>query len=593
MKRSQLVLVGSIWAVLGASTLVACGDDSEDDSGQGGSTSTGGKSATGGKTSTGGASTGGTVPGTGGKTATGGAGGSEEPGGGGAAGSEEPGGEAGSGGAVEPGGPISESADVLLEGVNDLRGLTFAADGKIYGSGHIGADNTAADRRLAIVRLTADGELDDTFGEKGIVSFNLRERVVEAAPEGGEGGAGGGASEGEGGEGGASGPSEIVINDGDEQSLGVVELENGDVIVQANVRDASGKGSDVMLLRLDSDGELVDSFGEKGIQKIDFGWSDDDAAAWTGATGPSDQAWGVSLDNTSGEEKLVVFGFGPAKVGQMTGDPAVQRTDNDRYIARVLADDGSFDPDFNDGEVFSYNSGGTFNDNGRRGLVLEDGSLVSGGYTNYGEGLGNHILVIQLTPEGTPDPSFGFGIASPGVARTNPFLDDGGVAECYGVAVQKSGRYVTTGYGRATVANGQSSLGWETTDGVDMISVALLPEGNAVDTGWGKQGTFVVQSEGLNLGNTEDRGRDLLALPDDRLVYAGRLGPNPALFVATAKGELDASVGEDGVFSYDALTDPTSHFFRITASADSKRIAASTSNHADGVLVAILDVGEQ
>lgn len=286
-----------------------------------------------------------------------------------------------------------------------------------------------------------------------------------------------------------------------------------------------------------------------------------------------------------------MFGHGPAKVGQTTGNPAVQRTDNDRYIARVLADDGSFDPDFNDGEVFSYNSGGTFGDGGRRGIVLEDGSIVSGGYTNYGEGLGNHIVLIKLTPEGAPDPDFGFGIASPGVVRTNPFLDDGGVAECYGVAVQKSGRYVTTGYGRATVANGQSSLGWETTDGVDMISVGILPEG--VDTGWGKQGTFVVQSEGLNLGNTEDRGRDLLALPDDRLVFAGRLGPNPALFVATAKGELDGSVGEDGVFAYDALTDPTSHFFRITASADGKRVAASTSNHADGVLVAILDVGEQ
>ncbi len=164
---------------------------------------------------------------------------------------------------------------------------------------------------------------------------------------------------------------------------------------------------------------------------------------------------GVSLDDSSGEEKVVVFGFGPAKVGATTGDPAVQRTDNDRYIARVLADDGSFDPDFNDGEVFSYNSGGTFSDGGRRGLVLEDGSIVSAGYTNYGEGLGNHILVIKLTPEGTPDPSFGFGIASPGVARANPFLDDGGVAECYNVAVQSSGRYVTTGYGRATVANGQ------------------------------------------------------------------------------------------------------------------------------------------
>ncbi len=590
MKRSQLVLVGSIWAVLGASTLVACGDDSDDGTGQGGSPSTGGKAATGGKTSTGGASTAGAAD-TGGKAATGGGGGaagSEEPGGGGAAGGEEPGGEAGSGGAPEPGGPVTKSSDVLLEGVNDLRGLNFAANGKIYGSGHIGAD-TSTDRKVAVVRLTADGELDESFGDQGIVSFNLRERVVEE-PEAGEGGEGG-ASQGAGGEGGASGPSEIVVNDGDEQSLGVVELENGDLIVQANVRDESGKGTDVVLLRLDSDGELVDSFGEKGIRKLDFGWTDADAASWTGATGPSDQSWGVALDRSSGEEKVVVFGFGPARAGQTTGDPAVQRTDNDRYIARVLADDGSLDPDFNDGEVFSYNSGGTFSDGGRRGIVLADGSIVSGGYTNYGEGLGNHIVLIKLTPEGNPDPDFGFGIASPGVVRTNPFLSDGGVAECYGVAVQKSGRYVTTGYGRATVANGMSSLGWETTDGVDMISVGILPEG--LDTSWGKQGTFVVQSEGLNLGNTEDRGRDMLALPDDRLVYAGRLGPNPALFFATAQGELDGSVGEGGVFAYDALTDPTSHFFRVTASADGKRVAASTSNHADGVLLAILDVGEQ
>lgn len=583
MKRSQLVLVGSIWAVLGASTLVACGDDSDDGAGQGGSPSTGGKAATGGKTSTGGTSSAGAAD-TGGKAATGGGGGaagSAEPGGGGAAGGEEPGGDAGSGGALEPGGPVTKSSDVLLDGVNDLRGLSFAANGKIYGSGHIGADNTT-DRKLAVVRLTADGELDESFGDQGIVSFNLRERVVEEA-EAGAGGAGG--------EGGASGPSELVINDGDEQSLGVVELENGDLIVQANVRDESGKGTDVVLLRLDSDGELVDSFGEKGIQKLDFGWTDADAASWTGASGPSDQSWGVALDRSSGEEKVVVFGFGPAKVGQTTGDPAVQRTDNDRYVARVLADDGSLDPDFNDGAVFSYNSGGTFSDGGRRGLVLADGAIVSGGYTNYGEGLGNHIVLIKLTPEGKPDPDFGFGIASPGVARTNPFLDDGGVAECYGLAVQKSGRYVTTGYGRATVANGKSSLGYETTDNVDLISVGILPEG--VDTSWGNQGTFVVQSEGLNLGNTEDRGRDMLALPDDRLVYAGKLGPNPALFVATAQGALDASVGENGVFAYDALTDPTSHFFRVTATADGKRVAASTSNHADGVLVAILDVGEQ
>jgi uncharacterized delta-60 repeat protein len=431
--------------------------------------------------------------------------------------------------------------------------------------------------------MNADGTLDESFGNDGIVQFNLRERVVEDVP------AGAGGASGEGGAGGA-GPTEIVVNDGDEQSLGIVELENGDLIVQANVRDAGGKGTDVVLLRLDSDGELVDSFGDGGLQRVDFGWTDEDAASWTLATGPSDQSWGISLDNSGDEEKVVVFGFGPAKPGQTTGDPAVQRTDNDRYVARVLASDGSFDPDFNDGAVFAFNSGGTFSDGGRRGIVEADGSIVSAGYTNYGDGLGNHIVVIRLRPDGTPDPEFGFGIAAPGVARANPFLDDGGAAECYQVGKQSSGRYVTTGYGRATVANGLSSYGWETTEEVDLVAFGLLPGG--IDTTFGREGTLAIQSEGLNLGSTEERGRDLVVLPDDRVVFAGRFGTDPALMVITPAGELDDSVGDAGRFQYDPLSGTTSHFFRIALSADRTRIVAGTNNHADGVRVAVLSVGE-
>ena len=38
------------------------------------------------------------------------------------------------------------------------------------------------------------------------------------------------------------------------------------------------KGMDVVLLRVDDEGEPVDSFGEKGVQRIDFGWSPADDA---------------------------------------------------------------------------------------------------------------------------------------------------------------------------------------------------------------------------------------------------------------------------------------------------------------------------
>ena len=573
MNRSRWVLLGGISALFAATLVTGCGDDSDDDDATGGSTSTGGKSTTGGKSGTGGTAAGGTGAG-----GTAGAGGAVDPEAG-AGGSDR----GGAGGGPAIGGELTKASDTLIESVNDLRGLTFAKSGKIYGSGHVGAD-ASVDRELAVVRLNADGTPDDSFGDEGVVTFNLRARIVEDVPTGG-----GGAS-GEGGAGGA-GPTETVVNDGDEQSIGIVELDNGDLIVQANVRDEAGKGTDVVLLRLDSDGELVTSFGDAGMKKLDFGWTDGDKASWALETGPSDQAWGLSLDSSGDQEKVVVFGFGPAKVGQMTtGNAPVQRTDNDRYVARLLADDGSLDPDFNDGEVFSFNSGGVFSDGARRGLVEADGSIVSSGYTNYGEGLGNHIVLIRLRPDGTPDANFGFGIAAPGVVRSNPFLDDGGVAECYALGKQSSGRYVTVGYGRATVANGSSSYDWQTTEEVDLVSFGVLPGG--IDTTFGREGTLAIQSEGLNLANTEDRGRDLVVLPDDRVVLAGRFGTDPALFVLDPDGEFDPNSGDDGRFRYDPLTGTTSHFFRVTASADGKRIAASTNNHADGVLVALLEVAD-
>src|SRR5690606_29999038 len=100
--------------------------------------------------------------------------------------------------------------------------------------------------------------------------------------------------------------------------------------------------------------------------------------------------------------------------------------------------------------VFSFGSPGGYSDNGRRGIVEADGSILSAGYANFGEGFGNHVVLLRLLDDGAPDASFGFGIAAPGATRFNPFIDDGGMAECYAVGRQSKGLIVTTGYGRAT-----------------------------------------------------------------------------------------------------------------------------------------------
>jgi len=399
----------------------------------------------------------------------------------------------------------------------------------------------------------------------------------------------------------------------------LVELANGDVVVQANVSDGQGgapipdtaqgpagtraNGTDVVLIRFDKNGELVTSFGESGIAKVEFGWKPSDDASWpvptydsskTPATAqyswsgfPSDSAWSLLLDTSGGEEKLVVTGFGPAKK-VASGS---QRVDNDRYVAKLLASTGAPDPTFNSGEAYTFGTPGTLSDGARHGAIEADGTILSAGYTNLGEGLGNHVLLLRLNPDGTPDASFGFGEPSiPGVAVFNPLVVDGGVSEGYGVARDANGRYITTGYGRATAEGQTSSLGYATTaDGPDLVSIAVKSDGTGIDTSWGNQGTRVIQSEEFGLSSTEDRGRDIAALPDGRVIQAGAFGSQPALFVLTPEGELDESVGEQGRFVYDAFSGETAaHFFRVTVSPDGQHIAAATGNHADGARLAVL-----
>lgn len=585
MQRHWLTWLSAV--ALFALPVAACGDDDDGD-GAGGSGGANAGSGAGGRTSggSGGRSGSGGSPnnegGSGGNGTTGGRGGA---GAGGSAGSEDN----GDAGVPETYAAIEKVSDRTLTGANDLRGLAYSASGKIWASGHTDAD--ATNRKLVVARFNADGTPDTEFGEGGFL-------VKDVVP-------------------------------GDEQSLGIVELSNGDVVVQANVSDGQGgaaitdsnptpgaagartNGANVVLLRFTSAGEPVNSFGPNGdgIAPVLFGWAPADDASWpvptynsslaaamqySGPGFPSDQAWGLVVDNSGGTEKLVVNGFGPARK-LATG---TQRFDNDRYVAKLLASDGSADPTFNGGVSYTFNTQEALSDGGRRAIVESDGTIISSGYTNLGTGLGNHVVLLRLKPDGTPDTDFGFGTPSiPGVAVFNPFVANGGVAECYGVARQENGRYITTGYGRATAANTPSTYGYATTDMVDLVSFAVKSDGKGVDTTWGNEGTRAIQSEESNLGGTEDRGRDLAVLADGRTVQIGRFGVDPAIFVVTPDGELDRGVGTRGVITYPALTSTVetvnpSHFFGLAVSKDGKHIAASTNNHPAGVILAVLSVAD-
>ena len=454
---------------------------------------------------------------------------------------------------------ITSVADfVTADKANDFRGLAYGADGKIYVSGHKGDPSAETNPTTVVVvgRFNADGTPDTTFSEDGF--------------------------------------AEVDLGPGVEQSLAVAPLADGSVIAAVNANEEDG-GISIFLVKFDADGQQVagDWGGETGAVEVVFGWANANNDAFPGVENPpQDTAWDLKVDSSSGEEKLVVAGHGSAAEGS-------DRTDADRYLVRLLASDGSVDPAFNGGTPVTYHSAQTLAEGGRRVLVEADGALLSAGYTNLGETLRNHIILIRLNPDGTLDQNFGgfvtpqssadaIGLtATPGVAVFNTLVGDGGFAEGYAVAKLSDGSYVTTGYGGATAEGQASTLGYKTTEGPDIVSFKVA--GKALDTTYGEGGQAVVQSEGLGLASAEDRGRVVVALPGDRTLHAGRFGGVPAAVVLDASGQLDTSVSGDGILELpnDALG---AQFFGAAVSPDGKHIALSTNNDKAGARVVVLEL---
>ena len=484
----------------------------------------------------------------------------------GTAGAAGPTGAAGAAGADGADGGISAvtpAVDVITTAANDLRGVTYSRvaphANKIYVSGHVGT--TDANRQVVVGRFFADGTPDSSFATDGFLELNVT----------------------------------AATGSGDENALSLTELQGGDLIVSTRATDADG-GQSVYLLRITPDGAQAAGWGDAdGKVEVVFGTANADNATFPGFPGaaPSDLAWDVIVDPSVTTDRVVVFGIGPA------GDGV--RTDRDRYVARmtISATGATADPTFNGGEAYTFAGTGTLTDNARRGLVEADGSIVTAGYTD--PGAGEHVVLIKLTPAGELDTTFGgftqstaIVAATPGIAVFNPFEADGGFAESYAVGAQSTGSYVTTGYGRATTRNGTtpSTLGYEISDGQDMVAFRVVA-GTAAeeDLTWGQGGQIAVQSEGQGFPTTEDRGRHLVILPDDRTVVAGRFGGNAAAFVLTDMGVPDTLVFGDGIIELPNAT-VTSQFFGLALSPDGSRVAMTTNSNDNGARLVVLKVGQ-
>lgn len=609
----------ALFALAMSAGTAACSGDPGDADGGGGADGSGGSEEDGSGGSeedgTGGAAdgTGGTSDGTGGTSD--GAGGNADGGmggqGGEGSGGEGSGGEGTGGEGTGGSGPIfvQEKAFLLDNAINPY-GTLIASDGKIYISGttdtggvDLGDTQVSDNLRLAVWRLNADGSLDGTWGTAGKLT------------------------------------ADTIINPG--TSYDIVQLRDGNFVVHF-----SGGPAGVSLVSLSSAGvfgtpstvtfgwtteertEVADlcvaaAEAEEAVtDATDGGVCDDedvtydevacdvllDAAeatalecttVWPAATAPAfaqrpttlaqENSWGMALDSSGAEDKLVVAASSSAaKVATGT-----QRTDTDRYITRVLASDFSFDTTFNGGSVFTVNvSNLNLNDNTRRVIVEADGSILGSGYTNIndafvGLGYGNHIALVRLLPNGTADPDFGFTSVpntdfNPGQTLYLPFLGTGAMAEAYAAARTSTGAYVTTGYGTSNFNEPSIS--------VDLVATAYNPGVNqdGLDPTFGGNtagvvGGFAVQSEGdpnAGVSGTNpfmDRGRSVVALPDDRTVHGGVYDDLAAFFVLTPDGQLDETVGNGtGRIQY---AFPFA-FFGLTKSSDGSRVVGSSQSKA-------------
>lgn len=414
--------------------------------------------------------------------------------------------------------PLSPSSDRYL-------GATRAPGGGTYNVGYTTV--AGMDRAFVVTRVDEDGELVPGFGVGGVAVVNVVTGPFDPPPTG------------------------TAPNGSAEIARGVVVQADGKIVISGQAETPPGLGAldsrdqDIYVVRLLPNGSPDPTFGgPTGTVRINLS----NGVPTTG-TPNTDQAYGLDIRPNG---KILVIGAR----GVDSGTPA--KTDRDLIVAQ-LNPDGSLDATFGTGGVATSPTPG-LNENPRRGLLESNGNYVA---TAYGTGIGGQTrpFITRFLPGGTPDPSFGVG----GVATGEVGGPAPGFAEAYG-AVRSGDGYVLAGYGSrsTTPANG-----------IDVV-VYRFTDAGVYDTTFADGGLLT-----YNRVNGADRGRDIAALPDGRIVVVGSSAtPAPGadldalVLVANPNGTLDSSFGNSGVSVVD-LGGPNDAFFGITPVLNGSAVVAA------------------
>lgn len=311
-------------------------------------------------------------------------------------------------------------------------------------------------------------------------------------------------------------------------------LVTGPIERDVNAEGDAARDTDIAVVRFDMSGKPDPSWGEGGVLKLDLGTG----RVTTGTTFVGDTSWGMGALPGG---KAVVF-------GSMLAEGA-DRTDTD-YVIVGLTSAGAVDTSFgNNGKVVvDLNKSG---DNPRHIMVQDDGKIVTSGYSNSG-GVVRPVL-IRLSAGGVLDAAFG----DKGVA-TDTVLP--GVTEAYNVT-RHGGDYVAAGYGR----------GADTAEKVDLVAYRF--HGN------GKRDLNFGIADGLtriNIADDDDRARNIIALPDGRLIAVGS-GKRSAtdidgmVVLMAQNGKLIEEFGDGGKLITD-IGGPNDSWYGVALTPDNSAI---------------------
>jgi uncharacterized delta-60 repeat protein len=541
-RTNRHALVACLLIAGGLGAVTACGDDDDGAPGDtgGGSGGKGGKGGTSGTSGEGGTSaTGGTSGSSGaaGRGGTSGQGGTAGEGGAGSGGEETggsagvPGGMGGEGGEVTfwPDGVTANGIDPTVD--DRFHGVAFDSSNNVYATGYLGEGvvTSGTSRQVVVAKYGTNGQLVANFGTTGTPGLAL----VDLSPYLG-----------------AGDDMSTTTDDPDpsqETGRDIALQMNGSIIVAGVVEDPTNLTPDrttplnIFVLRLTPAGARDAGFNggvAGGVQLLNPNGN---------STNPL--AYGVAVDST---DRIYVFAHGNAT--------HATRTDQDRYVYRLNAN-GTLDATFGTGGFYTFDTPSlALSDSVRRGAVLSDGTVVIAGYTNVAGR--NQIVLAQATSDGMPDTTF----SGDGIVRFSPFLL--GMAECYGVGVQSDGSLVTTGYGNVDTERGT------TNNFLDMVSFRVRPDGN-VDPNWAGSGSIA-----YDVNSGEDRGRAILALPDDRILIAGAgsstaTNKDPLLLLLEADGTVAADFDETNHKLYSEFGSLGDEFFSLASSPSGAFVAAA------------------